>query len=114
LAEISDLSLRTIQRVEGDGVCSPETLLSLAAAFKIDVKEFTQFILENPDKTTLFRKIFKRIQKLEDIMMMLSKQGLLIIGSGIFYILFLLALVALTENFFANFTMSCPPFMNSS
>jgi len=37
LAEVSGLSLRTIQRVESDGSASPETRLSLAAAFGVDL-----------------------------------------------------------------------------
>jgi len=103
LAEISNLSLRTVQRVERDGICSPESLLSLAAAFEIDVKEFTRFVLEDNHKTTFFKKVFEQAQRLEEIIMMLSKQGLLIIGSGIFYILFLFAMVALTANLFHQF-----------
>ena len=36
LAELSGLSLRTIQRIEGRQIASPETLSALAAAFEID------------------------------------------------------------------------------
>jgi transcriptional regulator with XRE-family HTH domain len=43
LAEISSLSLRTIQRAEKHGNCSYETLLAIASAFDVDVSELTQF-----------------------------------------------------------------------
>ena len=46
LAEASGLSKRTIQRIEHNGKCSFETILSLAAAFDVDVKEFTKFLSE--------------------------------------------------------------------
>lgn len=39
LAEIADVSLRTIQRVEADGSASRETRMALAAAFDIDVRD---------------------------------------------------------------------------
>ena len=42
LAEITTLSLRTIQRLESNGRCAHETLLSIAAAFDIEVEHFTQ------------------------------------------------------------------------
>ena len=41
LAEVSSLSVRTVQRVEMDGKCSHESLLALASAFDIDVQELT-------------------------------------------------------------------------
>lgn len=37
LAEVAGLSLRTVQRVEGDGSASAETRMALAAALDIDV-----------------------------------------------------------------------------
>jgi len=43
LAEISSLSLRTIQRAEKHGNCSYETLLAIASAFDVDVRELTRF-----------------------------------------------------------------------
>lgn len=42
LAEITDVSLRTIQRVEADGSASRETKMALAAAFKIDVRDLSE------------------------------------------------------------------------
>ncbi len=39
LATIADVNLRTIQRLEKDGAASFETLMGVAQAFKIDVKE---------------------------------------------------------------------------
>ncbi len=44
LAAVASLSIRTIQRVEMNGRCSKETLLSLASAFDIDVRELTNLI----------------------------------------------------------------------
>lgn len=42
LAEISGVTLRTIQRVEKDGAASFETMMGIASAFDIDVKELSQ------------------------------------------------------------------------
>jgi len=39
LAEVCDLSMRTIQRVEKDGVASNETVAAYAAVFELDVSE---------------------------------------------------------------------------
>ncbi len=39
LAEISSISQRTIQRIEKDGNCSPETQMALASAFNISSSE---------------------------------------------------------------------------
>lgn len=42
LAEIADVSLRTIQRVEADGSASRETRMALAAAFGIDIRDLAE------------------------------------------------------------------------
>lgn len=42
LAEISGVTLRTIQRVEKDGAASFDTMMGIASAFDIDVKELSQ------------------------------------------------------------------------
>jgi len=39
LAEVCDLSMRTIQRVEKDGVASNETVSAYASIFELDVSE---------------------------------------------------------------------------
>lgn len=44
LAEVSSLSIRTVQRVEMDGKCSHESLMAFASAFDIDVQELTVLI----------------------------------------------------------------------
>jgi len=44
LAEAAGLSKRTIQRVEKEGECSRETLLSIAAAFDVDVTSLTALV----------------------------------------------------------------------
>ncbi|MDR8391515.1 helix-turn-helix domain-containing protein [Aliifodinibius sp. S!AR15-10] len=47
LAKAAGVSTRTIQRLERRGTCSQETLLSVAAAFDVDVKEFTDLKTES-------------------------------------------------------------------
>ena len=42
LAEIADVSLRTLQRVEADGSASRETRMALAAAFDIDIRDLAE------------------------------------------------------------------------
>ena len=42
LAEVSGLSLRTIQRIEKTGVASLESVKSLASVFEIDIKDIQQ------------------------------------------------------------------------
>jgi transcriptional regulator with XRE-family HTH domain len=49
LAEISDLSLRTIQRVEVQGLGSLETSKSLAAAFEVE-RDLLLTAMNNPTK----------------------------------------------------------------
>jgi DNA-binding XRE family transcriptional regulator len=41
LAEAAGLSLRTVQRLETEHACAPETLLALAAALDVDVRTLT-------------------------------------------------------------------------
>jgi transcriptional regulator with XRE-family HTH domain len=52
LAEIAGVNLRTIQRVERDGTASFETLMGIATAFDVDVKELTQPLPANQKKST--------------------------------------------------------------
>ena len=54
LAAIASLSIRTIQRVETSGKCSKESLLSLASAFDIDVKELTILIPYTDNEISIF------------------------------------------------------------
>lgn len=49
LSEVAGISLRTVQRIENTGTCSKETLLAIASAFDIDVKELTKFIKQAED-----------------------------------------------------------------
>jgi transcriptional regulator with XRE-family HTH domain len=46
LAEVAGVSLRTVQRLEKDGIASFETLMAIAQAFRMDVKD-----LDAPSKT---------------------------------------------------------------
>ena len=52
LAEIAGVNLRTIQRVEKDGVASFETLMGIASAFDIDVRELNQPATGNQRKNS--------------------------------------------------------------
>ena len=66
LAEISGLSLRTIQRLENTGTCSKETLLAIASSFDIDIKELTKF-LTNETKEFNFFERFVNITRLNKL-----------------------------------------------
>lgn len=54
LAEAAGVSIRTIQRLEKNGECSKETLLSIAAAFDVDVEEFTVLMKSEQNQTIPF------------------------------------------------------------
>ncbi|MBL1214555.1 MAG: helix-turn-helix transcriptional regulator [Ignavibacteriae bacterium] len=57
LADISGLSLRTIQRIEKDGKCSHESLLTLASIFELDVESFTEILdTDNSKILDMFNK----------------------------------------------------------
>jgi transcriptional regulator with XRE-family HTH domain len=47
LADIASVHIRTIQRLETSGQCSHETLLAVAAAFDIDVRELVVLTKQN-------------------------------------------------------------------
>ena len=62
LAEVAGVDLRTIQRLEKDGTASHETLMAVANAFEIDVKELTQILTQEesdnqPAKMHLLNRI---------------------------------------------------------
>jgi len=65
LAEVAGVSLRTIQRLERDGHCSPETLLAIAAAFEIDVRELTAVRKQNGTGEAALRPVFLPTRVLE-------------------------------------------------
>lgn len=52
LAQMSGLSVRTIQRIEKGKQAGFESLKSLAAVFEIDVSELTEHYLTHPEKET--------------------------------------------------------------
>jgi len=54
LAVVASLSLRTVQRVELNGKCSKESLLSLASAFDIDVRELTDLVPYTGNTISIF------------------------------------------------------------
>lgn len=56
LAEVSEVSLRTIQRIEKDGACSPESLQALAAVFEISASELQVDEVEKK-RNRFFRRV---------------------------------------------------------
>lgn len=56
LAELSGLSVRTIQRLEKGQTASLESLKSLAAVFEIDVQQLQGDLMMKNDKTSLEEK----------------------------------------------------------
>ena len=111
LAEIANLSLRTIQRIESSGRCSPESLLSIAAAFEIDVRDLTKIMYDsNIESVTpgdrLYQKIF--IAK-RGIVMAISKLGTAIISAGIVYIIILLGMTAYGASAYHQFYENLSP-----
>lgn len=109
LAEIANLSLRTIQRVENSGYCSHETLLSIAAAFELDVQELTALIYKQ-NKNLIFNMGFiKNIISLRgDIIMTISKLGIAVIVTGLLYVVLLLGITAIGATAFHQFYESLP------
>lgn len=51
LAEVSGISLRTIQRIEKSGIASPESVKSICATFGIQIDDLA--IVEEPKKAVL-------------------------------------------------------------
>lgn len=51
LAAVAGISTRTLQRLESRGACAPETLMAIANAFDIDVREFTDTPFSAPLET---------------------------------------------------------------
>jgi len=105
LAEVSGLSLRTIQRLERAGNCSHETLMALALAFEIDVRDLTRVLY---GETSLPETIpqSRRAYRSREIMGMRSKfgsePGRLIVAAGILYFLLLAVVIAFAVGFFGS------------
>lgn len=57
LAELCDVSVRTVQRVEKDGTASLETTLALASVFEVDKAIFLETQLRKPDGFRMSRKL---------------------------------------------------------
>ncbi|MBL7664011.1 MAG: helix-turn-helix domain-containing protein, partial [Bacteriovoracaceae bacterium] len=57
LADVAGVNLRTIQRLEKDGSASFETLMGVAQAFNIDVKELNQISSSN-EKINSQKKVY--------------------------------------------------------
>ncbi|MCX7553133.1 helix-turn-helix domain-containing protein [Marinicella sp. S1101] len=62
VAELTDLSVRTIQRIERGGVPSLESAKSLAAVFEVDVTTF----LNNPGATDMNKENTQQTTQIED------------------------------------------------
>lgn len=50
LAQLAELSARTVQRIENDGTHSKETLMAVAEAFEVDCKELLRMAQERAEK----------------------------------------------------------------
>lgn len=57
LAKVAEVSHRTIQRLERDGSASFETLMAVANAFEIEVKELTPTSSRSKEKTNPEKKV---------------------------------------------------------
>ena len=66
LAQVCDLSMRTIQRVEKDGVASNETVAAYAAVFEVAVDELllTAKAYQTVDRKEVFSKKTQAIMAL--------------------------------------------------
>ncbi|AKS41580.1 helix-turn-helix domain-containing protein [Wenzhouxiangella marina] len=56
LAEIADLSLRTVQRVENQSAASQETISSLCAVLELDRRRLLAIDLERPEHLRAVRR----------------------------------------------------------
>lgn len=67
LAELSSLSLRTIQRIEKDNKASAESLRLIAKAFNVDIKELKKEELEEKSDSLNYENIneIKKYKKLK-------------------------------------------------
>ena len=54
LAEVSDISLRTIQRIEKSGIASQESAQSICAAYEIKIKDL---LVSAPEEVTKITKV---------------------------------------------------------
>lgn len=111
LAEIAGLSLRTIQRVESNGYCSHETLLSIAAAFDVDIRELTRIIYDPNVESDSRRHNFhyKMLNAKKGLIMSITKLRTAIISAGIIYIIILLGMTAYAASAFHQFYENLPP-----
>jgi DNA-binding XRE family transcriptional regulator len=57
LAEVAGVSARTIQRVEGDGVCSMETRNALGAAFELPGIELDIGVVTQGDEQVFYKQM---------------------------------------------------------
>lgn len=56
LAEVSDISLRTIQRIEKSGIASQESAQSICAAYEIKIEDL---LVSAPEEVTKIKKVSK-------------------------------------------------------
>ena len=79
MAEICDLSLRTIQRVEKDGVGSLETSKSMASAFGLELAEVTE-----PENAK--QSLSERIKSVDPAALVVSFFAGVITTAGVFWL----------------------------
>lgn len=92
LAELSNLSTRTIQRIEKENKVSLESLKSLAEAFKLEINELKGKI-ESIDKNESIKKIEK-----EDFFSFLINDSKIIKFLAVNLMLFVINIVTGTEH----------------
>jgi len=113
LSEVAGVSLRTIQRLERSGRCSHETLLAVAEAFEIDVRELTAVLYRESEKKRNLAAVFSRLEALT----MVSKIGLgaarLALVAAVLYFVLLVAITVFAAGSFTSF-YSTPPIPRES
>jgi transcriptional regulator with XRE-family HTH domain len=78
LAIAAGLNLRTIQRIEAEGVASLQSRKALASAFDVEIDELVQRKVPAMQKYEFKQVVFKRqglMMKLPDIASVLNKEG---------------------------------------
>ncbi|MGC0119961.1 helix-turn-helix transcriptional regulator [Pseudoalteromonas piscicida] len=81
LAEVSGISLRTIQRIEKTGCASPESVKSICATFGIQVGEISTCVEHKPGSWQSFSNAVRiKLAKIDIKMVMLSFTLAFVIG----------------------------------
>ena len=59
LADVADVSLRTIQRIEKSGIASPESVKAICASYGIEAGDVLKNIIELDDIQSAYSNAFK-------------------------------------------------------